>query len=113
MSHQEKEFKAVDVNLYRKVGKMLSETIGSDHYNVSDVQPIELISSIGYLEGFALGGAIKYTSRFKQTNNKKDLIKAIDMLQIYLGYLEVETTKQTITEEVKKCGYQDKTSPMK
>ena len=44
---------------------------------------------------------------------KKDLIKAIDMLQIYLGYLEVETTKQTITEEVKKCGYQDQTSPMK
>ena len=78
----------------REVGRALTVTDGSAHYNYSEVQPLDLAASIGQLEGFCTVSAIKYASRFGVTRNKKDLIKAVDLLQVLLGYLELKTIPQ-------------------
>ena len=78
---------------WRTVGRILSETEGSEHY-IQPLQSIELIEANGNLQGFALGSIIKYASRFNQTNNSKDLIKIIDYAQILLGHKELSATRQ-------------------
>lgn len=83
----------------REVGRVLSQTDGSAHYNYTQVQPLDLIASISQLEGFCVGSAIKYASRFGVTRNKKDLIKAIDLLQVLLGYTELQTIPHTTKDK--------------
>lgn len=84
----------LEVNTMRIIGKKMCDWEGSPHYLSEDVQPIDLIASIDELQGFALGSAIKYASRYNKTKNKKDLIKAVDFLQILLGYLAIKETRQ-------------------
>ena len=83
----------------REVGRALTTTEGSAHYNYAEIQPIELIASIGKLEGFAIGSTIKYASRFVVTKNSKDLIKAVDFLQILLGQIELESIPRNIEQK--------------
>lgn len=85
----------MSVDTMREVGRALSITDGSTHYNYTEVQPLDLAASIGQLEGFCIVSAIKYASRFGVTRNKKDLIKAVDLLQVLLGYLEIQSTQTT------------------
>lgn len=84
----------MSIDTMREVGRALTVTDGSAHYNYTEVQPIDLIASVNQLEGFCIGSAIKYSSRFGITRNKKDLIKAVDLLQVLLGYLELKTIPQ-------------------
>lgn len=46
-----------------------------EHYQ-SEIQPIDLIESIGILPDFCAGNVIKYVSRYKQKNGLEDLLKA-------------------------------------
>lgn len=85
----------ISIDQMREVGRVLTTTDGSAHYNYTAVQPIDLLASINQLEGFCIGSAIKYSSRFGVTRNKKDLIKAVDLLQVLLGYLEIQSTQTT------------------
>lgn len=62
------------------VKKYLEGTYG-EHYasDKTNLQPIDLIASIGDGEGFCKGNAIKYLARFGKKNgkSKSDILKAI------------------------------------
>jgi sugar/nucleoside kinase (ribokinase family) len=75
------------MNIYeiRKAGKEYCETQGSEHYHTEDVEPIDLIISLGYGEGFCAGSIIKYASRFKKTQKLDDLKKVADYAHILCG----------------------------
>ncbi len=75
------------VNVYeaRERGREYCQTDGSEHYQGSGVEPMDLIISRGYAEGFCVGGAIKYAGRYACTRNIDDLKKAVDLLQIFCG----------------------------
>tara|TARA_R110000824_G_scaffold166215_5_gene342947 strand:+ start:51 stop:272 length:222 start_codon:yes stop_codon:yes gene_type:complete len=48
-----------------------------DHYNVGKIETIDYIDSLGMTEGFCIGNAIKYLSRYKyKKNSLQDLKKA-------------------------------------
>lgn len=75
-----------DVYEYRKKGKALCETEGSDHYkSPEEVEPIDLIVSNKMIEPFALASIIKYASRYSRTKNLKDLQKIADYAHILAG----------------------------
>jgi len=69
----------------RAAGRKYCETEGSDHYRGAAPEPLDLIISQEYAEGFCLGGAIKYAARYSRTRDLGDLKKAVDMLHIYCG----------------------------
>lgn len=71
----------------RHRGKAFCNTEGSEHYKSKDdgVEPIDLMISIGVIEGFCLGNIIKYAARYKKTQDVKDLNKAIDYAHIICG----------------------------
>ena len=69
----------------RAAGREFCQTEGADHYRGDGPEPLDLVISRGYAEGFCLGGAIKYAGRYSQTRDLQDLKKAVDMLHIYCG----------------------------
>jgi len=75
----------------RARGREYCQTEGSDHYQGSSPEPLDLIISQGYAEGFCLGGAIKYASRYQRTRELGDLRKAVDMLHILCGVVLSQT----------------------
>lgn len=81
------------VDTWRNLGVALSKTNGSTHYITDEVQAIELISSIGELQGFCISSIIKYASRYPETNNAKDLVKIIDYAQILIGKIAYDQAR--------------------
>lgn len=80
-------------NIYttRKIGEDFCQTTGSEHYKSEEsVEPIELIISLGFAEGFCLGSIIKYAARFKRTQNLSDLKKISDYSHILAGVKLIE-----------------------
>ena len=74
------------IDHWRLLGTTASqEVLSPEHYD-ANVQPIDLIESVGALEGFCIGSIIKYASRYPDTNNTKDLLKVIDYARILIGY---------------------------
>lgn len=69
----------------REKGRKYCETEGSDHYMLPGVEPLDLIISCGYVEGFCLGSIIKYAVRFGETGNPEDLKKIADYAHILCG----------------------------
>jgi hypothetical protein len=69
----------------REKGKEHCETKGSEHYHTTNVEPLDLIISLGLAEGFCLGSIIKYGSRFQRTQNLNDLKKIADYAHILCG----------------------------
>jgi len=60
-----------------------------DKYAVGGVETIDLIASKFDLMSFALGNVIKYVSRFPETRNPEDLLKAGHYLaMVYTQFLE-------------------------
>ena len=74
-----------DVYQARARGREFCQTEGAAHYQAPGAEPMDLIISRDYSEGFCVGGAIKYAGRYKRTRNLEDLKKAVDLLQIYCG----------------------------
>lgn len=71
----------------RQAGIEGCKTLGSDHYKNSDeIEPLDLMQSVGILEGFCLGSIIKYAARYNKTHNQKDLAKIADYAHILYGY---------------------------
>lgn len=63
------------------------KTIGELHYKSNTgIEPLDLMASIGILEGFCLGSIIKYAVRFTDTKQQKDLAKIADYAHILFGY---------------------------
>ena len=58
------------------------DVANQDHYS-GDVQPIDLIKSLGWMEQFAAANVIKYVARYNRKNGVEDLKKA----QTYLKWL--------------------------
>lgn len=81
----------MDVYEYRRLGKALCETEGSDHYKGGGVEPLDLMIAKNMYEDFCLGSIIKYADRFKETKNINDLKKIADYAHILCG---IEHTKQ-------------------
>lgn len=77
------------LNVYkaRQRGKEYCETDGSDHYKYQGLEPMDLIMSCGYAEGFCMGSIIKYAARFKKNKNPNDLKKIADYAHIMCGAL--------------------------
>jgi len=70
----------------RKAGREYCQTEGSEHYKAVDkLEPIDLIIAKGLAEDFCLANIIKYASRFKQTQELKDLRKISDYSHILCG----------------------------
>ncbi len=79
------------VYLARARGREFCQTEGSEHYRRVGVEPLELIITCGYGEGFCLGSVIKYVSRYHETRSLEDLKKAADYIHILVG---VELAKE-------------------
>jgi hypothetical protein len=77
--------KLPDVYQARARGREFCRTEGAAHYQAPGAEPLDLIISCDYSEGFCVGGAIKYAGRYRRTRNLEDLKKAVDLLQIYCG----------------------------
>ena len=75
----------MDVYQARATGRKFCETEGEAHYQNTSVEPLDLITSMGYSEGFCLGSIIKYASRFKRTRDLEDLKKIADFAHIICG----------------------------
>lgn len=62
--------------------RALDKQVSGDHYKSFKIQPAEYnhANNIGFLEG----NVIKYVSRYKNKNGKKDLEKAIHCLEILI-----------------------------
>jgi hypothetical protein len=69
----------------RRAGREYCNTEGSEHYKGGEVEPLDLIFALGYGEGFCMGSAIKYASRYKNTRNLDDLKKVSDYAHILCG----------------------------
>ena len=80
----------------RHKGIEYCQTEGSDHYKENGIEPIDLIMSTGYDEGFFLGNVIKYATRYKRTHNLEDLKKCADYAHLACGaeLLRQETTAE-------------------
>ena len=78
------------IDKYRELGKEALNTQGSSHYKTDDVEPLDLIFSFNMGQDFCLGNIIKYASRFKRTQNLKDLQKLIDYAVILYGYKQID-----------------------
>jgi len=79
---------AAPPNVYqaRAAGREYCRTEGAAHYHQAPgAEPLDLIISCDYSEGFCIGGAIKYAGRYRRTRDLDDLKKAVDLLQIYCG----------------------------
>ena len=74
-----------DVYQARARGREFCRTEGAAHYQAPGAEPLDLIISRDYSEGFCVGGAIKYAGRYRRTRDLEDLKKAVDLLQIYCG----------------------------
>lgn len=61
--------------------KAIDKQVGSDHYKVMKVQPIEYIEANEL--GFCLGNVVKYITRHKQKGGLEDIEKAIHYLELY------------------------------
>jgi hypothetical protein len=61
--------------------KALDKQVGSDHYKIMKVQPIEYIEANEL--GFCLGNVVKYITRHKQKGGLEDIEKAIHYLELY------------------------------
>jgi hypothetical protein len=72
----------------------LKKQIGGEHYTVRAIQPIEYINANRM--GFCEGNVIKYVTRYKEKDGKKDLEKAIHYLQllIQMEYGDTEQAKE-------------------
>jgi len=71
--------------------KEKDKQVGGDHYDRSEVQPIDLIRACNL--DFEEGSVIKYIARYKEKNGLEDLIKARQYLDwIIKGYEETEAT---------------------
>ena len=82
----------------RKSGREYCQTEGSEHYKaVNALEPMDLIIAKGLAEDFCLANIIKYASRFKQTQNLKDLRKISDYAHILCGFkLELSKKKEPV-----------------
>ena len=61
--------------------KAIDKQVGSDHYKVMKMQPIEYIEANEL--GFCLGNVVKYITRHKQKGGLEDIEKAIHYLELY------------------------------
>ena len=73
----------------------------SEHYK-GDIEPLDLIESLGALEGFARGNIIKYASRVgkKKGEESKDILKIIDYALILAKELEIPVAEEDILETI-------------
>lgn len=62
--------------------KALEQQVGGDHYINMAIQPLEYIVGNGL--NFAEGNVVKYVSRHRFKNGKKDLEKAIHYLNVLI-----------------------------
>ena len=69
----------------QEYSKYRSKNENESHYKTGNIEPIELIRSLGVLEGFCTGNIIKYASRHNQTFSQTDLLKIIDYALILLA----------------------------
>lgn len=75
------------VSELREAGFEGCKTTSPQHYkNKNQIEPLDLIISLGMLEDFCLGNIIKYASRYKATKQQKDLQKIADYAYILYGY---------------------------
>ena len=75
-------------NVYeaRAAGREYCRTKGSDHYMLpGGTEPMDLIISLGYAEGFCLASIIKYAARYGESGNPEDLKKIADYAHILCG----------------------------
>ena len=72
----------------REAGIQGCKTHSPEHYKSKEgeLQPLDLIASLGLLEDFCLASIIKYTPRYKKTGQQKDLAKIADYAHILYGY---------------------------
>lgn len=59
-----------------------TDLLHQEHYT-GEVEPIDLIRSLGIIEEFCAGNIIKYVSRYRKKNGLEDLEKA----RVYLDWL--------------------------
>ena len=83
--HKGKAAGPPDIYEARRRGKDYCQTDGSDHYIVPGVEPMDLIISLGYAEGFCLASIIKYAARYGETGNPEELKKIADYAHILCG----------------------------
>lgn len=75
------------VSELREAGFEGCKIVSPQHYkNKNQIEPLDLIISLGMLEDFCLGNIIKYASRYKATKQQKDLQKIVDYAYILYGY---------------------------
>lgn len=71
----------------RDKGRTFCQTEGSEHYKgFTEVEPMDLIISQGFVRDFCLANIIKYAARYSMTQNLKDLRKISDYSHILCGY---------------------------
>lgn len=73
--------------LHYEVGKYIESTYEAHYVNDDGIQTADYIESLGLGEGFYLGNALKYVSRYgrKEGYNDVDLYKAIHYLYMELA----------------------------
>jgi hypothetical protein len=94
MTEAEKEYERRKWRLRQYKMEPLKKQIGGEHYTVRAIQPIEYINANRM--GFCEGNVIKYVTRYKEKDGKKDLEKAIHYLQllIQMEYGDTEQAKE-------------------
>lgn len=75
--------------------KLLSKRPSRNHYD-ADIEPIDLIVSLGIAIPFCRGNIIKYVARYDKKGGIKDLLKA----RQYLDWLIELEEKNVPTEQV-------------
>jgi hypothetical protein len=74
--------------LHAQVGQYINSTY-TTHY-ANKIQATDYIEALGWEQGFYIGNAIKYISRYGKKNgfNEADLMKAIHYLYLEMDRLE-------------------------
>lgn len=85
-----------DEHLYiEEARSYIASTYGQHYAGKNGVQALDLIFSAGHGEGFCVGDALKYLSRYgrKDGHNRKDLLKALHYIVLAMYLLDNEREK--------------------
>lgn len=88
-------YKYREGELLQEAANYIASTYGQHYAGKDGVQALDLIFSAGHGEGFCIGDALKYLSRYgrKEGHNRKDLLKAIHYIVLAMYLLDNEREK--------------------
>jgi hypothetical protein len=92
-----KSCKYRELDILKEIEGHILSTYGAHYVGKDSIQTLDLIFASGHGNGFCIGGAMKYLSRYgkKEGFNRKDLLKAAHfvILSIYLNSNEKDDEK--------------------